>query len=126
MTVQLPTSRSLAVAIGLASPSPNAAACSASKAGVIGLTKALAKEVAGTGVLVNCVTPAVIATPMLVRVSEEHLRYVDSKIPMGRVGQPDEVAALVSWLCSDDCSFSTELFSTFGAAAPRTKLARYY
>src|ERR1700674_5192318 len=86
---------------------PNAAAYSASKAGVIGLTKALAKEVAGTGVLVNCVTPAVIATPMLEQVSEEHLRYMVSKIPMGRVGQPDEVAALVSWLCSDECSFST-------------------
>jgi NAD(P)-dependent dehydrogenase (short-subunit alcohol dehydrogenase family) len=86
---------------------PNATAYSASKAGVIGLTKALAKEVAGTGVLVNCVTPAVIATPMLEQVSEEHLRYMVSKIPMGRVGQPDEVAALVSWLCSDDCSFST-------------------
>lgn len=86
---------------------PNAAAYSASKAGVIGLTKSLAKEVAGTGVLVNCVTPAVIATPMLEQVSEEHLRYMVSKIPMGRVGQPDEVAALVLWLCSDDCSFST-------------------
>jgi len=86
---------------------PNAAAYSASKAGVIGLTKSLAKEVAGTGVLINCVTPAVVATPMLDQVTEEHLKYMVSKIPMGRVGQPDEVAALVSWLCSDDCSFST-------------------
>jgi 2-dehydro-3-deoxy-L-rhamnonate dehydrogenase (NAD+) len=86
---------------------PNAAAYSASKAGVIGLTKALAKEVAGTGVLVNCVTPAVIATPMLEQVSEAHLEYMVSKIPMGRVGQPEEVAALVAWLCSDECSFST-------------------
>ena len=86
---------------------PNASAYSASKAGVIGLTKSLAKEVADTGVLVNCITPAVIETPMLGQVSDEHLKYMVSKIPMGRVGQPDEVAALVSWLCSDECSFST-------------------
>jgi NAD(P)-dependent dehydrogenase (short-subunit alcohol dehydrogenase family) len=86
---------------------PNAAAYSASKAGVIGLTKSLAKEVANSGVLVNCVTPAVIETPMLGQVSEEHLKYMLSKIPMGRVGQPEEVAALVSWLCSDECTFST-------------------
>jgi len=86
---------------------PNAAAYSSSKAGVIGLTKSLAKEVAGTGVLVNCVTPAVIDTPMLSQASEEHLKYMVSKIPMGRVGQPDEVAALIAWLCSDECSFST-------------------
>jgi NAD(P)-dependent dehydrogenase (short-subunit alcohol dehydrogenase family) len=86
---------------------PNASAYSASKAGVIGLTKSLAKEVADTGVLVNCVTPAVIQTPILDQVSDEHLKYMVSKIPMGRVGQPDEVAALVSWLCSDECSFST-------------------
>ncbi|OLB94601.1 MAG: 3-oxoacyl-ACP reductase [Actinobacteria bacterium 13_2_20CM_2_66_6] len=75
---------------------PNAAAYSSSKAGVIGLTKSLAKEVAGTGVLVNCVTPAVIDTPMLSQASEEHLKYMVSKIPMGRVGQPDEVAALIA------------------------------
>jgi 2-dehydro-3-deoxy-L-rhamnonate dehydrogenase (NAD+) len=86
---------------------PNASAYSASKAGVIGLTKSIAKEVAGTGVLVNCVTPAVIETPMLGQVSDEHLKYMLSKIPMGRVGQPEEVAALVCWLCSDECSFST-------------------
>src|SRR5438132_6792872 len=86
---------------------PNAAAYSSSKAGVIGLTKSLAKEVAGTGVLVNCVTPAVINTPMLSHASEEHLKYMVSKIPMVRVGQPDEVAALIAWLCSGECSFST-------------------
>ena len=86
---------------------PNAVPYSASKAGVIGLTKAIAKEVATTGVLVNCVTPAVIQTPLLGQVSSEHLQYMVSKIPMNRVGQPEEVAALISWLCSDDCSFST-------------------
>jgi len=86
---------------------PNAVPYSASKAGVIGLTKAIAKEVATSGVLVNCVTPAVIQTPLLGQVSNEHLQYMVSKIPMNRVGQPDEVAALISWLCSDECSFST-------------------
>lgn len=97
---------------------PNASAYSASKAGVIGLTKSLAKEVAGTGVLVNCVTPAVIQTAMLEQVSDEHLKYMVSRIPMGRVGQPQEVAALVSWLCSDECSFSTgAVFDVSGGRA---------
>lgn len=86
---------------------PNAVPYSSSKAGVIGLTKAIAKEVATSGVLVNCVTPAVIQTPLLGQVSSAHLQYMISKIPMNRVGQPDEVAALIGWLCSDECSFST-------------------
>jgi len=86
---------------------PNAVPYSAAKAGVIGLTKAIAKEVATRGVLVNCVTPAVIETPILSQVSEEHVKYMVSRIPMGRTGKPDEVAALISWLCSDECSFST-------------------
>ena len=86
---------------------PNAVPYSAAKAGVIGLTKAIAKEVATGGVLVNCVTPAVIETPILAQVSEEHVRYMTSRIPMGRVGQPSEVAALVAFLCSDDLSFAT-------------------
>ena len=86
---------------------PNAAPYSASKAGVIGLTKSLAKEVATLGVLVNCITPAVIATPILRQLRQEHIDYMTSRIPMARVGQPAEVAALVAWLVSDECSFST-------------------
>ena len=86
---------------------PNAVPYSASKAGVIGLTKALAKEVVADNIIVNCITPAVIETEMLAQVSDEHRAYMLSKIPMGRMGQPQEVAALVSWLCSDECSYST-------------------
>ncbi len=73
----------------------------------IGLTKSLAKEVATRGVLVNCITPAVIATPILAQLTQEHIDYMTARIPMGRVGQPEEVAALVAWLVSDECSFST-------------------
>ncbi len=86
---------------------PNLAAYSASKAGMIGLTKSLGKELATAGVLVNAVTPAVVATPMNQSTAPEVLAYMIERIPMGRVGTPDEVAELVSWLCSDRCSFST-------------------
>jgi len=86
---------------------PNAVPYSAAKSGVIGLTKALAKEVATKGILVNAITPAVIATEILAQVSEEHIKYMTSRIPMGRVGQPEEVAALAAFLSSDDLSFST-------------------
>jgi 3-oxoacyl-[acyl-carrier protein] reductase len=86
---------------------PNAVPYSSAKAGVIGLTKAVAKEVVGDGILVNCVTPAVIETEILQQVSEQHLRYMLSRIPLGRPGQPEEVAALVAWLASAECSFST-------------------
>ncbi len=86
---------------------PNAVPYSASKAGVIGLTKAIAKEVATRGVLVNCVAPAVIETPMLAQLTQQHIEYMTSKIPMARMGRPAEVAALVAWLVSDECSFST-------------------
>jgi len=86
---------------------PNASHYSASKAGVIALTKSLAKELATSGVVVNCVTPAVIQTDILKTVSREHIDYMLSKIPMGRFGLKDEAAALVAWLCSDECSFST-------------------
>ena len=86
---------------------PNLSAYSASKAAVIGLTKSLGKELATTGVLVNAITPAFIQTPMNVNTTEETLQYMISKIPMNRVGQVEEVAALISWLASDECSFST-------------------
>jgi 3-oxoacyl-[acyl-carrier protein] reductase len=86
---------------------PMAAAYSASKAAVIAMTKAIGKDLAGTGVLVNCVAPAVIETPILAQLSEEHIRYMVSKVPMGRMGTTDEVANLVLWLASEDCSFST-------------------
>lgn len=86
---------------------PNASHYSAAKAGVIGLTKSLGKELAQTGIRVNCVTPAVIETEILKQCSEEHVRYMLSKIPMNRPGKVEEVAALVGWLCSADCSFST-------------------
>jgi 3-oxoacyl-[acyl-carrier protein] reductase len=86
---------------------PNMSAYSTAKAGVIGFTKALAKEVATRGILVNCVTPAVIATDILNQLSQEAVGYMTARIPMGRTGQPEEVAALVAWLASDECTFST-------------------
>ena len=86
---------------------PMAAAYSASKAAVIALTKAIGKDLAGTKVLVNCIAPAVIETPLLAQMSEEHIGYMVEKIPMGRLGQTHEVAALVAWLASEECSFST-------------------
>jgi 2-dehydro-3-deoxy-L-rhamnonate dehydrogenase (NAD+) len=86
---------------------PNMSAYSSSKAGVIGFTKALAKEVATNGIYVNCVTPAVIETEILTQLTDEAVNYMVAKIPMNRVGKPDEVAALVSWLASEECSFST-------------------
>jgi 2-dehydro-3-deoxy-L-rhamnonate dehydrogenase (NAD+) len=86
---------------------PMAAAYSASKASVIAMTKAIGKDLAGTGVLVNAIAPAVIETPLLAGMSEEHIRYMVEKIPMARLGSVDEVAALVCWLASEECSFST-------------------
>jgi 3-oxoacyl-[acyl-carrier protein] reductase len=86
---------------------PNAVPYSAAKSGVIGLTKAVAKEVATKGVIVNAIAPAVIETEILRQVSAEHVAYMTSRIPMGRVGQAHEVAALASWLCSDEVTFST-------------------
>jgi NAD(P)-dependent dehydrogenase (short-subunit alcohol dehydrogenase family) len=86
---------------------PNASAYSAAKAGVIALTKSLGKELAETGVLVNAVAPAVIETELFEQMTTEHIAYMTSKIPMNRVGQPEEVAALIAWLASEECSFST-------------------
>ena len=86
---------------------PNAAHYSAAKAGVIGFTKALGKELATTGILVNCITPAVIETEILKQITQQHIDYMRSKIPMGRFGKKEEAAALVAWLCSDECSFTT-------------------
>ena len=86
---------------------PNASHYSAAKAGVIALTKSLGKELATSGILVNCITPAVIQTDILKQVTQQHIDYMLSKIPMGRFGKTEEAAAMVAWLCSEDCSFST-------------------
>ena len=86
---------------------PNASAYSASKAAVIALTKSLGKELADTGVRVNCVTPAAVKTAIFDQMSAEHIAFMLSKIPMARFGTPEEVAAMVAWLCTEDCSFST-------------------
>ena len=86
---------------------PTAAHYSASKAGVIALTKSLGKELATANVIANCITPAVIETDILKQVTQSHIDYMLSKIPMNRFGRLDEVAALAAWLCSADCSFTT-------------------
>ena len=86
---------------------PNASAYSASKAGVISLTKSLGKELAKTGIRVNCVTPAAVKTGMFGQMTQAHIDFMLSKIPMGRFGQVEEIAALVAWLCTEECSFST-------------------
>jgi len=86
---------------------PMAAAYSASKGAVIAMTKAIGKDLAGTGVLVNCIAPAVIQTPILDGLSQEHLDYMVARIPLGRVGRPEEVASLVCFLASEELSFST-------------------
>ena len=86
---------------------PGASAYSAAKAGVIGLTKSLGKELAQDGICVNCFTPAVINTDILKQVTQQHIDYMLSKIPMGRFGEVEEAGALVAWLASEDCSFTT-------------------
>jgi len=97
---------------------PNAVAYSASKAGVIALTKSLGKELARSGVLVNCVTPAAAKTAIFDQMTQEHIDFMLSKIPMGRFVTVDEVAALVCWLASEDCAFSTgAVFDVSGGRA---------
>jgi NAD(P)-dependent dehydrogenase (short-subunit alcohol dehydrogenase family) len=97
---------------------PNAPAYSASKAGVIGLTKSLGKELAKTGIRVNCVTPAAVRTAIFDQMTEEHINYMLSKIPMGRFGEVEEIAALIAWLASREASFSTgAVFDVSGGRA---------
>jgi 3-oxoacyl-[acyl-carrier protein] reductase len=86
---------------------PNASAYSAAKAGVIALTKSLGKELANTGIRVNCVTPAAVETGMFAQMTESHIGYMLSKIPMGRFGRAGEIASMIAWLASEECSFST-------------------
>jgi 2-dehydro-3-deoxy-L-rhamnonate dehydrogenase (NAD+) len=86
---------------------PNASAYSASKAGVIGLTKSLGKELADSEIRVNCVTPAAVKTPIFEQMTQEQVDWMLSKIPVGRFGAIDEVASLILWLASEECSFST-------------------
>ena len=86
---------------------PMAGAYSSSKAAVIGITKSIGKDVVGSGILVNCIAPAVIKTPILDQFSQEHIDFMTSRIPLGRVGEPSEVAALICWLASEEMTFST-------------------
>ncbi len=97
---------------------PNASPYSASKAAVLGLTKSLGKELASTGIRVNAVTPATFRSPILAQMPQSQIDYMQSKIPMGRLGEVDEVAALICWLMSDECTFSTA--ATFDISGGRT------
>jgi NAD(P)-dependent dehydrogenase (short-subunit alcohol dehydrogenase family) len=85
----------------------NAPAYSTSKAGVIGLTKSLGKELAKTGIRVNCVTPAAVRTAIFDQMTRQHIEFMLAKIPLGRFGSVEEIAAMVCWLASEECSFST-------------------
>jgi NAD(P)-dependent dehydrogenase (short-subunit alcohol dehydrogenase family) len=94
---------------------PNASAYSASKAGVIGFTKSLGKELAGKGIIVNALTPATFESPILAQLPQSQVDYMRSKIPMGRLGVVDESAAMVTFMASEECSFTTaSVFDTSG------------
>lgn len=97
---------------------PNAGAYSASKAAVIGLTKSLGKELAGKGVIANSLTPATFESPILAQLPQSQVDYMRSKIPMGRLGEVDESAAMVCFMASEECSFTTA--STFDTSGGRT------
>jgi NAD(P)-dependent dehydrogenase (short-subunit alcohol dehydrogenase family) len=86
---------------------PNASAYSASKAAVIGLTKSLGKELAKTEIRVNCITPAAVRTPIFDQITQQHIDYMLSKIPVGRLGRVEEIAAMICWLASEEVSFTT-------------------
>ena len=97
---------------------PNASAYSASKAAVIGLTKSVGKELAKYPITVNCVKPAAVKTSIFDQMSQEHIDYMLSKIPMGRFGKLEEIASLVCWLASTECSFTTgSVFDISGGRA---------
>ena len=97
---------------------PNASAYSASKAGVIGMTKSLAKELAKSNITVNAVTPAAVRTPIFDQMPQTHIDFMLSKIPKGRFGTVDEMASLICWLASEECSFSTgAVFDASGGRA---------
>lgn len=97
---------------------PNAAAYSASKAGVIGLTKSLGKELAQSEIRVNCVTPAAVRTAIFEQMSQQHIDFMLSKIPLGRFGEIAEITSLICWLASEECSFSTgAVFDASGGRA---------
>ncbi|WBO21944.1 SDR family NAD(P)-dependent oxidoreductase [Sphingomonas abietis] len=97
---------------------PNASAYSASKSGVIGLTKSLGKELAGRGVIANALTPATFESPILAQLPQSQVDYMRSKIPMGRLGEVDESAAMICFMASEECSFTTA--STFDTSGGRT------
>ena len=86
---------------------PNASHYSASKAGLIGLTKSLGKELATKNILVNCITPAAAKTDIFTQMKQEHIDYMLSKVPMNRFVEPSEIAGMICWLASEDCSFTT-------------------
>jgi 2-dehydro-3-deoxy-L-rhamnonate dehydrogenase (NAD+) len=97
---------------------PNASAYSAAKAGVLAMTKSLGKELAGSGVLANAIAPAAVKTPLLSQMSPEHVETMIRKSPLARLGEPEEVAELTLWLCSDSCTFSTgAIFDLSGGRA---------